>query len=129
MDGIVIGIVVVIFVIVLCVVLLYKKKTYVKLDDKQFLTDVFDVECAKNWYREKCNNNTQGKKLFLAYLNKDIQKKLKISYTGMDPEHYLIIALLKNNEIIDYQFVNFGCVEPKFRQLLDKNGGKLVIED
>lgn len=129
-NVIIMAIAVTIVGIIIWLLITKKKKTVIVNPlEKQLVVDVFDADCAKKWYTEKCKDNPKQKKILIAYLNEEFQKKLKLVNAGLNPEHYIILVVLEKNVPVEYQLVNFGSVEANLRRLLDENNGKVIIQN
>lgn len=95
---------------------------------EQLVVDTFDAAQAKAWFLEKSGGDTVGKQMLAALLTEDMQKQLEISGEVLDRDHYLILAILEKNTPKEYQLVNFGRLEDTFLQMLNQNGGKLLVQ-
>lgn len=105
-----------------------KKTAPVDWRKEQLLVDAFGAAQAKSWFVETCNGDTSGKQMLVASLTEQIQKQLEISGEKLDREHYLILAVLENDQPIQYRLVNFVCLEESFLRMLQEHGGKLLIK-
>lgn len=89
----------------------------------QMAVDVFTAAKAKDWFAEK-----GSKQLLVAYLTQSMVKELDIHVEKIDAAHYLVLAALdEKNQVKTYQLVNFDRLENSLKELLDSNGGKIVI--
>ena len=94
----------------------------------QLVAEVFGVSQAKDWFAEKTGGNTAGKMLLVAWLTPEIRRELAVSGENLDPDHYLVLAVLgADKKTQTYQLVNFDRLEDGLRQLLTENGGKVII--
>lgn len=94
----------------------------------QMVAEVFGISQAKDWFAEKTGGHTAGKMLLVAHLTPKICPELTISGKGLDPDHYLVLAVLDaDKKTQTYQLVNFDRLENRLRQLLAENGGKVII--
>ena len=95
---------------------------------QQIVVDIFDGAQAKAWFQEKSRGCAGDTSFLVTRLTPDMQKRLRIGGEALDPEHYLILAVMENNTPRIYQMVNFDRLAEPFCQALDQCGGKMIFK-
>lgn len=120
--------VVIVVVVGIAAAIVRRRKQAVDWTRLQMVVDTFDIAQAKAWFAGQTKENTRGKGLLVARMTRDMSKTLAVKAETMDTAHYLVVAVLdENNRVQTYQLVNFDRLENRLEELLDSNGGKVII--
>lgn len=108
-------------------------KNYIAQKDSEKVDSVYVDELnigeIKKWFSDKITKNTL--KGIILYPTPDNIAKWKLNIDASEQGNILIQAVYdeEHDKIVDYREVIFGILNSKLKELLDTNGGVLVIEN
>lgn len=89
-------------------------------------SDEVNLNEIKDWFKDKIKSEDEVGVLF--YPTEENLKKYELD---LDVEDNIIIQMVYNqntNQVVNYREIAFGEMSAKLKELLDGNGGTLVLE-
>ncbi len=94
-------------------------------DIEKIYLDEVNLGEIKGWFKDKLSENKKG---VIFYPTKENIEKWKIK---MPTSQKLLIQIVYDAEadaVSDYREISFSSLSPKFKSLMDENGGTFVVE-
>lgn len=115
-------------IVIAAIIAAVKYKMAHKDDGKieSVFVDVLNMGEIKKWFVEKMTNDTMKGIVFLP--TKENVDKWKVKMPEQDNVLIQLIYDEANDKVIAYREVGYAEISEKVKELLDPNGGTLVIE-
>lgn len=92
--------------------------------EKIYLDEV-NLGEIKSWFKDKLSENKKG---VIFYPTEENIRKWKVKMPSSKNMLIQIVFDVDADKTTDYREISFSSLSPKFKELIDENGGTIVIE-
>ncbi len=103
-----------------------KERKELGITPERSYSDEVNLNEIKQWFSEKINPEDEVGVLF--YPTEENLKKYELDLDVADNIIIQMVYSQNTNEVISYREIAFGEMSAKLKELLDRNGGTLVLE-
>ena len=94
-------------------------------DIEKIYLDEVNLGEIKGWFKDKISENKKG---VIFYPTKENTERWKVKMPSSQNLLIQIVYDVEADSVSNYREISFSSLSPKFKELMDENGGTVVVE-